>query len=267
MLTTLLQKNHVIIGKKLAEQWGVTVGDTITLLYTSDEMSGKKIMLQQAPALISGLFHAGIEEFDAGMIICSLTFLHTLFPETGITQLGIVLKPETTEPSVIAALSKRLKLEVYSWKELYPALLAALKLEKYAMFFILVLITLVASMNIVSLLFMFITQKKGSIAILKANGCTTFDIQSIFLIITLGLATSATLAGLACAYAVGWILQTYPFITLPDVYYVSHLPIHMEFKLFVLVFIVVILLCFLATFIPLRATKKISIAHVLRNEA
>ena len=57
----------------------------------------------------------------------------------------------TEETAVIEKLKKRLPhLQVNSWKDLYPALVSSLKLEKYVMFFILALITLVASMNMIS---------------------------------------------------------------------------------------------------------------------
>lgn len=266
-LSNLLQKNNIIIGKKLSEILGVSVGETIELFYVSENVGGRKISLQQKSAVVAGIFHAGIEEFDANMIICSLEFLHKLFPDAGITQIGVALKKNSDEQKFIDSLSKRLHLEVYSWKELYPALLAALKLEKYAMFFILVLITLVASMNIMSLLFMFTTQKKGDIAILKAHGCTNFCIKSIFLVITFFLTAVSALFGLIVAFAIGWIIKTYPFIKLPDVYYVSHLPIYMEFKFFGFVFLIVMLLSFIATLVPLFSTKKINIAHLLRHEA
>ena len=74
---------------------------------------------------------------------------------------------------VIQKLRHRLGLDVYSWKDLYPSLVASLKLEKYVSFFILALILLVASMNIISLLFMQITQKRPTIALLQAMGMST----------------------------------------------------------------------------------------------
>ena len=51
-------------------------------------------------------------------------------------------------------------------------LFSALKLEKTMMFLLLVLITIVASFNIVSTLTMIVTEKQKEIAILKAMGAT-----------------------------------------------------------------------------------------------
>ncbi len=50
-----------------------------------------------------------------------------------------------------------------------------------------------------------------------------------------GLSAIAAIAGLIAAYIVGLVLEKYPFITLPDTYYVSHLPVQMEWYIFALV--------------------------------
>jgi ABC-type lipoprotein release transport system permease subunit len=62
------------------------------------------------------------------------------------------------------------------------------------------------------------------------------------------------------------LLEKYPIIELPDVYYVSHLPARMNAEIFVIVFLVTMLLGFLATWLPSRQAKQIKIAQVLRQE-
>jgi lipoprotein-releasing system permease protein len=265
-LPKILQNNGIMIGTKCANELGLEIGQAIDLLYTH-ETQAKTISLEKREAEITAIFHTGIEELDANLVICSLDFFHDFFPHTGINELGITLKKGANQTHVINKLHNRTKLSVNAWTDLYPALVAALKLEKYAMFFILALITLVASMSMISLLFMQITQKRGDIAILKAHGLPAHYIQRIFLLMGMGIAFCATIIGLALAFVVGWLLQTYPFIKLPDVYYTSHLPIEMEPGIFALVFIIVMILSFIATIIPIRSMRTINIAHVLRYEA
>lgn len=267
-LTAILQENHILIGNKLAQELDVMAGEPINILFAEDEHARKrKISLAKHDAILGGTFKTGIEEFDSGLAFCSMNFLQQLLPDAGPTQINLKLQPDADEDAVIQRLRDRFNLEVYSWKDLYPALVSALKLEKYAMFLILALITLVASMNIISLLFMQITQKRGDIAILKAMGMADGNIQSIFVIMGMAITGLASITGLILAFIAGLILQWYPFIELPDVYYVTHLPVRMEPNLFALVFLVVIVLSFLSTWIPARRTKKINIAHVLRFEA
>ena len=76
-----------------------------------------------------------------------------------------------------------------------------------------------------------------------------------------------SLFGLIAAYIVGFFLDRYPLITLPDAYYVTHLPIHMTWSIVVIVAMITLILGFLATWIPVSRIGTITIAKVLRMEA
>ena len=128
------------------------------------------------------------------------------------------------------------------------------------MFIILSLITLVAAMNMISLLFMHIIQKRGDIAILKAMGMGNSMINTIFFIMGMSIAAIAAIGGLAVAWIIGILLQRYPFITLPDIYYVTHLPVNLDITVFMLIFVVIMLISVLATWLPIRKIKTIQIA-------
>jgi len=139
-------------------------------------------------------------------------------------------------------------------------------LEKYVMFFILALIVLVASMSMISVLFMQMLSKRKDTAILQAMGMSLATIKRIFTIIGMTITTAATATGIMCAALAGYYLDKYPFIELPDVYYVTHLPVRMDPELFVLVFVCTLLLGFIATRIAIRTNKSRAISHVLRQE-
>ncbi|MFC1842278.1 FtsX-like permease family protein [Candidatus Dependentiae bacterium] len=260
----------VLIGKKLAESLNVYLGEKINLFFSKDEtIKRKKINLKQKSVIIGGIFKTGIQEFDNNLIIGSLGLFQKLFKNIGVTHMSIKLKTNAHERNTIKKLRKRFGksgIQAYSWKELYPALVEALELEKYAMFVILALITLVASMSIVSLLFMQITQKRGDIAILKAMGMPQKKISRIFLYLGMAISLAGTLVGLLLAYIAGWTIERYPLIKLPDAYYVTHLPAKMQWHIFVAVFVVVIVLSFFSTWLPARKTRKINISQVLRFE-
>lgn len=266
-LEKLLQGNSIIIGEKLAEMIDVQPGQPLNLLVTSEEkVHGSQVKLAHQTAFVSGTFKIGVDEFDTGCIFCSLDFLEQLLPESGTTHIGLKLAPNIDEHTLAQKLSKRLGLTVESWKDLYPALVSALKLEKYAMFFILALITLVASMNIISLMFMQITRKRADIAVLKTMGMTDTALSHTFLLMGMFIAGIGALLGLAGAFIAGLILEHYPFITLPDVYYVTHLPSRMTPSIFLTVFFVVMGLSFLSTWLSTRRTNTINISQVLRRE-
>lgn len=268
-LPVIMGSNHIMIGEKLAENLDLLAGDAVYLLITQDTQSrSKKINLERITTQIGGTFKTGIDEFDSGIIFCSLSFLEELFPDAQATQLNISLEDSADENAVIQRLRNRFKIEVFSWKELYPALVSSLKLEKFAMGLILALIILVASMNIISVLFMQIIQKRGDIAILKAQGMSNIAIDRIFIWIGMTISLIASSTGIMLASILGFLIERYPIIEIPDAYYVgTHLPVALNISIYGGVFILIIIMSFCATLFSARSTRKINISHVLRFEA
>ncbi|MGZ6254619.1 MAG: FtsX-like permease family protein [Candidatus Chromulinivorax sp.] len=267
-LEKLLVGNQIIVGKELAKQLKISTGSQLTLIYTSQEdLDTKSPEFEQTTAIVAGIFDTGIDDFDTHIAFCSLDFFSSIFEDIGITQIYATKNSQFSEPSVIKNLENRLQINVYSWKKLYSSLVAALDLEKYAMFFILLLIVLVASSNIISLLFMQLTQKQKDIAILLLFGLTLRKTQSIFMTLSMFISIIAAITGLITAYLVGIFLQNYNWIQLPDnVYYCTHLQIVLELDLFFLIFFVVLAITFFASLIPLHKITMKNIITVLQNE-
>lgn len=264
-LSEALKNKQVIIGKTLAQFFDVREGDELTLFFThEDEFNTKDLAYQTYPVIIGGIIDTGIVQYDKYLMITSHALMKELLEEETVTQIGITLYPGVAEKPVMKELEETFKGEANSWKTLYPALVSASSLEKYVMFFLFTLIALVAVSNLISLLFMHITQKKSDIAMLKALGMDNNTVFLIFILMGLFLTGSATLLGLTCSLLVGLFLQWYPFIKLPDVYYVTHLPVHIEGMTFLIVFCVVIILGLLATLFSARYTRTINITQTLR---
>jgi len=268
-LPAILTADHIMIGDKLAENLDFFPGDTAYLLLTQDTNSrNKKINLERVNTSIGGTFKTGIDEFDSGVVFCNLSFLEEIFPDAAPTQINIALHTHVDEVAIIKRLQQRFNMEVFSWKDLYPALVSSLKLEKFAMGLILALIILVASMNIVSVLFMQITQKRGDIAILQALGMPHTTIERIFIWIGMIITLSASIAGLLLAFILGLLIEQYPIIEIPDAYFVgTHLPVALNLSIYCGVFILIVVMSFCATLFSARSTRSINISNVLRFEA
>jgi len=266
-LPILLQNDQVLIGKQLSRDLSINPGDSIELYFTTQQRRAKKISLSQKQLTVSGVFSTGIEEFDSNLIICSLTTLTKLFPLAGPTHISLLPQPSAHIPSLKEKLSRRFGLQAIAWQDRYPAIVAALKLEKYAMFLILALITLVASMNIIALLSMHISGKRTDIAIMRAMGIPLSIIKQVFIIFGLIITSMATIIGIVLASMASFIIKKYPCISLPDAYYVSTLPADMELSIALLVFCVVMLVTCGALSIAIRMINTIHITHVLRFEA
>ncbi len=265
-LNDLLKDQKIIIGNTLAQELDVHVGDCVNLLFIADHSLSNKITLSNKEVIVSGIFCTGIDEFDAGLAYGSFSLLHTLYPEEGIQQINISLKNDSLEQETITQLKQQFGLSTLSWKDFYKPLVQALKLEKYAMIVILALIALVAIMNIISVIFMQIIKKRTDIALLLSMGMEHHAIQKLFITIGLGITLIASVAGLLTAFGIGLILQKYPFIKLPDTYYTSHLPIHMEWWIFMGVFLLMLVFSYIAAWVPSRNIKSLHAAQILRFE-
>jgi lipoprotein-releasing system permease protein len=266
-LTSLLGPNMIIIGHKMAHEHHLRIGQTITIM-VPEPRSKKKLALESKNVTIAGIFNIGLEEYDNNLAFIALDTLNQFFDERGVDTITLSLRADTDtyENDVIDRLSKRFAhLQVQSWKEQYPALVSSLKLEKYVMFLVLALITLVACMNMMSLLCMQIQSKRRDIAIFQAMGLPARALRNVFLFMGMMITVSASLCGMGLAAIGGYLLQRYP-IQLPDVYYISYLPARMDAEIFLIVFIATLLLGFLATALPLRQSSRVSIAQVLRQE-
>jgi lipoprotein-releasing system permease protein len=266
-LEKLIFDNQVIIGKKLATLLQASTGCQLYVIYTNNQDVRNPSHFEQKKIIVAGIFDTGIDDFDSNFIYCSNDFFNQIFPDYGITQIYANTQSQDHENIVMKKLADRLHINVYSWKQLYPSLVSALDLEKYAMFLILLLIILIASSNIISLVFMQITQKRKDIAILVTLGLSKYQVRNIFLAVSLMISTCAAITGLFTAYLTGLFLQNYRWIKLPDnIYYTSHLPIIMDWHLFLFIFFVVLSISFFASLIPLSKIKMKNIATVLRNE-
>ncbi len=276
-LEKLLVNNNIIIGYKTAQNYNLSIGSEITIL-VPEPYGKRKLSLKKKKAKVSGIFKVGLDEYDSNFAYCSLGFIKSLYKdEQGVDQIALAFNNNNSQSifsfenkktkETIKLLQERLDgLSVKSWEDLYPALVSSLKLEKYVMFFILALITLVACMNMISLLFMQIQNKLRDIAIFKSMNMNNKTIRRIFLTIGLSITTFGSILGLFLAGIAGLLIEKYPFIKLPDVYFVSHLPARIDINIFLVVFLCTMLLGTLATWGPAKRAAKINIVDVLRRE-
>lgn len=265
-LCSLIQKNQILIGSQLAKNLNLKINDELFLMYCQDQLSDLCMNFDQKIVTIAGFFQTGIDELDNCMAYCHINFFDSIFPDQPYNQIHLRLKNIKTEQLSANKISEYMHCDIYSWKDLYPAIVSALKLEKYAMICILLLIILIASMNIISLMQMMIVQKKRDIAILLCFGMHPTSIRNIFITMSTFISFCATSFGLLLAFIIGIILQKYPCIKLPDnVYDTDYLPIKLECSVFFIIFITTLVISIITTVLATRHMHKIKIIETLKN--
>lgn len=266
----LFSKNRVVIGQLLATDLGVKVGDTITLLFVSNNQTSlEQTRLDQITVTVSGICKTGLDDLDTTLLICNQQTFEELFPSKGITTIGLKLKTSSTpRKQIITALQKRFSpLEVYPWIALYPALEAAFRLEQIALIIIALLICLIASTNLMSLILLFISNKQQTIATLRAMGTSLKTIKRAFMLVGSGLVMGATVLGLLSAAIICFVIEKYELIALPDAYYISHIPAQLTVSILVASFLLNMLCGILATWWATRTITQLPLSTTLKGES
>lgn len=262
------EKPGIILGKELALRLGVFVGDTVNVVSPVGAISAIGMVPKIRTFALVALFQSGMYEYDSSLAYIDLAEAQKFF-SMGQTVTGIEIKVTDVFRAAETARSVEQSLGfaygARDWMQMNRNLFSALKLEKTMMFLLLVLITIVASFNIISTLTMIVTEKQKEIAILKAMGATRKSIRRIFMLNGLIIGLSGTAIGIPLGYAFLWLIQTFWTFD-PTVYYISRIPVHVQAMDVFLVAGSAIVISFAATVYPSLQAAKLEPVAALRYE-
>jgi lipoprotein-releasing system permease protein len=258
----------IVLGKELSLRLGALVGDNVNVVSPVGPVSAIGMVPKIRVFTVVAVFESGMFEYDSSLAYIGLEESQKFF-NMGHTVTGIEVKvDEIFQAAEIARDIERAVGFPYwarDWMQLNRNLFSALKLEKTMMFLLLVLITLVASFNIVSTLTMIVTEKQREIAILKAMGATRQAIMRIFMLNGLIIGLTGTVIGIPLGYTFLWLIENYWTFD-QTVYYIAHIPVHVQAVDVVLVSVSAILISFAATLYPSYQAAKLDPAAALRYE-
>ncbi len=262
--------NNIIIGKILAEKLLLKVGDQIHLISAGKLKKNKLTKVRENTFSVSGIFSSEMYDYDTGVVFISIEKAR-VFADNPILVSGISVKIRDINSA------ERVKKHIQNvlgfpyftrtWMDLNRNLFNALKLEKTAMFVILALIVMVASLNIISTLIMLVMDKTKDIGILKAIGASASSIKIIFTIVGLSVGLIGTILGTMAGLFMAYILKTYKFISLPeDVYYINTLPVKIQTVEVIYIVAAAMCITLLATFYPAYQASRLNTVEALRYE-
>jgi lipoprotein-releasing system permease protein len=261
---------RIAIGNELAKNLNLTLGDYLNIISPLGTLTPMGRLPRMKAFRVTAVFHSGMYEFDNSLVYTSIPALQE-FLGLGhrVTGLEVEIKDIYAAETLAAAIQKKLGPPFYTrnWMQMNRSLFAALKLEKIAMFIILTLIILVAAFGIASTLFMMVMKKTRDIAILKSMGATRQSIMQIFIINGLVIGGLGTMGGLGLGLGLCAILKKYHFIKLPrDVYYISTLPVTVQWPDVLAIIVAAMAISFLATLYPSWQAARLDPVEAIRYE-
>jgi lipoprotein-releasing system permease protein len=267
----------IVLGGELARAMGVRVGDPVTLIAPSGQVSPAGVVPRLKQMTVVGVFDSGHYEYDSALAMVHIDDAARIFRLEGPTGVRIKLQNLQQAREVASDLSRSLSgnLLIRDWTRQNRTWFAAVQLEKRMMFIILTLIVAVAAFNLVSTLVMTVTDKRADIAILRTLGASPGSVMGIFVVQGAMVGVIGTLAGLLLGLGVAYNIDVLvPFLErvlsasfLPkDIYLISRMPSDPQQGDIVPIAVISLILAFVATIYPSWHASRVNPAEALRYE-
>lgn len=282
LLGSMMDLEHfgIILGRALAENLGVMLGDQITVMIPQATVTPAGMEPRFKRFTVRGIFSAGTGfNFDTKLAFIHLADAQKLmrFQADDVSGLRLKVGEVYQAPSIAEHLATMLGegYDVGNWTESFGAFFQAIKMEKTMMFLILLLIIAVAAFNLVSSLVMVVNDKQAEIAILRTIGATPATILRIFIVqgmmvgcvgTFLGVVGGVVLATNATNIVNGLQSLFGVRVLSSSIYFVDYLPSKILWSDLGQVCVMALLMSFLATIYPAWRASKTVIAEALHYE-
>lgn len=258
----------LVLGTELAAGLGADMGDDVVLISPQSISTSAGMFPKMKKFRVSGLLRTGYYEFDNTIAYAGLAdasdFLGLKGGVTGVAvKLHDLNKAEQAAQQIREAIG--LGYSVRTFAQLNSTLYAALKLEKAVMFIILFLIIIVASLNIAGNLILLGTEKLRDIGLMRAMGASPKMIRKVFMWEAMVIATLGICLGIALACLLCWIIATFNIVELPgDIYYLTKVPVRMEWSDILAVVGGSYFICFFAGLYPAAKASRVNPTDAIR---
>ena len=259
---------RLFVGAEMAFDMGVIPGDLVTMVSPVEAEGPFGAVPRVKRFVVEGVYKTGIPEQELHVAFSAAADIESFLRQEGVLN-AVEVRVGTLEeaPGAAQAIKRRLgdAFLVRPWQELNAHLFQSLKLERTAMFCILIFIVIVASFNIVSTLTMMVLEKKRSLSILRAMGATRQQISAIFLWEGLAIGLFGVVGGVSLGLAVCWALMRYPIIELPEYFYDRTLPVIIHPESIAIVALTTLCVVLLGAIMPARKASYLTPIQGIRE--
>jgi lipoprotein-releasing system permease protein len=270
--------NRVAIGSVLAQQLGLSVGNSITIL----SPEGRSTPFGTVPRIvdyeIAAIFNIGVYDYDKAYVVMPMQDAQDfLMMGDAVQMIEVTTTDADRVESILAPLRARLPANVIitDWRQMNSALFEAIQVERVVMFVVLSIIILVAAANILSSLIMLVRAKNRDIAILRTMGASRRGVMKIFMTVGLSIGIFGILAGMLLGFLGLYFRQ--PVVDFfqrltgqnlwdPTVRFLTELPSRVDPVEVTVIVVMALIMSFIATLIPAWRASKTDPVQVLRYE-
>lgn len=260
------KKKYIVLGRGVANTLGVNIMEISSELSLLSPKKGKTSSLNSEDNFTqlfltpNGVF-AGNDDLDYQLVFVSLTTARELFGDsTRVSSLEIKCRDVAqVQEKLIAALGD--DYTVKNRNQLNDVLFKTLETEKLATFIILAFILIIATFNIIGALTMLIIEKKKDIKTLFSMGADLALVRNIFMREGFLITAVGAALGLVIGLFVCWLQIQFHLVKFGDEYIIPYWPMELQFKDFVWIFLLIMLIGFFAALYPVRFfTNKAKLA-------
>lgn len=265
------RKNEIILGKKLAEKFGINIGNKIALFYAEKLNNTNDLAnIEIKQFVVSAIYQSDFAQYDDIKCFIDFNSAKKFFNmDRKISGYNVKLKKIDNIEKITNTLQSNLNYPYFARNifQQYQNIFTWINLQKKPIPIVLGLITLVAVFNIIGTILMIILEKTNEIGILSSLGIKRSMIIKIFMIEGLILAFIGILFGNILAFVLILLQSNFNIISLPgEIYFLSKVPLEFDFKIFIIVNIVTIAFSFITSIIPSYLASKINIVKAIRFE-
>lgn len=262
-----LNENEIAVGVDLARSLGVFEGDELTLIPPETLLLSSLETPLFQKVTVKRILSTDLYDLDSRLILFNgdlslRRFSNTLSRKTGFQ----IWFNSVDDADKVKTLLADKKIDSETWKEKNSDLFFALKMEKLMIGTFLGLAGLIASSSILTVLALLMSQKKFDIAIIKTLGLSQRRTLWLFTKVGLWISGGALALGTVLGLGISLFIEMNPVNVLPNIYYDSSIPAHVDFGFVFFVLFVAGLLAFFGSYLPAKMTLRIQPALLLRQK-
>lgn len=254
----LNQTNTIILGKGAADRMLADIGDVIQVTTAQ----GTRVQLK-----VAGYYQSGLGDFDNVNSFASIATVQKMLgePPAYITDIQVRLKDLSLAPTLAKEFGNVFGIDADDIQTVNAQFETGTNIRTLISYAVGITLLVVSGFGIYNILNMMIFEKLDTIAILKAIGFSSQDVNRIFISIALSIGIIGGVLGLIFGFLACLFIDQIPFETaaLPTI---KTFPVDYNMKYYLIGGIFSLITTYFAGFFPARKASSVDPVEIIRGK-